>query len=326
VNAFLSPLLRLRWPGPAALTGVGAGLWVATIPWTGFDPFDTRWAKALLMLAPLVLVPLGLHLLREPWETGAPFLLWRAATVLQLPAAGTLAAAFLLPQGPLAGALALPWVLAASLMALLGLLRLKRLGLRQVSAWCPDAALVLILVGSLWALADRLDYHPLDFDPVIVLLTGIHFHYAGFVLPLIAGLTLRRSPGRVARAASLGVLAGVPLVAAGITASQLKFSPLPECFSAWWLSLAVLLVAGLQMRLAVQDGGAVGVLWATSSLCLVGTMALAALYGSRFYLPEAWLEAVAEPDRIPWMRALHGTANALGFALLGLLGWVRAGR
>jgi hypothetical protein len=43
-------------------------------------------------------------------------------------------------------------------------------------------------------------------------------------------------------------------------------------------------------------------------------MALAALYGSRAFLPVSWLD-------IPWMRALHGTANAFGFALAGLLGW-----
>ena len=43
-------------------------------------------------------------------------------------------------------------------------------------------------------------------------------------------------------------------------------------------------------------------------------MLLAALYGLRFYLPVAWLD-------IPWMRALHGSANALGFALPALLGW-----
>jgi hypothetical protein len=48
-------------------------------------------------------------------------------------------------------------------------------------------------------------------------------------------------------------------------------------------------------------------------------MLLAALYGSRFYLAVDWLD-------IPWMRALHGTANAVGFGVVGLLGWSMANR
>jgi hypothetical protein len=43
-------------------------------------------------------------------------------------------------------------------------------------------------------------------------------------------------------------------------------------------------------------------------------MFLAALYGSRQLLPLEWLT-------IPWMRALHGTVNSLGFALSALLAW-----
>ena len=38
------------------------------------------------------------------------------------------------------------------------------------------------------------------------------------------------------------------------------------------------------------------------------------LYGSRFYVDVSWLD-------IPWMRALHGSANAIGFALLGMWSW-----
>ena len=44
------------------------------------------------------------------------------------------------------------------------------------------------------------------------------------------------------------------------------------------------------------------------------TVVLALLYGCRAYFPLAWLD-------IPWMRAVHGTANALGFGLAGVLGW-----
>jgi hypothetical protein len=48
-------------------------------------------------------------------------------------------------------------------------------------------------------------------------------------------------------------------------------------------------------------------------------MALAGLYGSRTYLSIAWLD-------YPRMWAFHGTANALGFGLCGLLAWNLADR
>jgi len=48
-------------------------------------------------------------------------------------------------------------------------------------------------------------------------------------------------------------------------------------------------------------------------------MVLAGLYGTRALFPVAGLD-------IPWMRALHGSANAIGFALAGVLGWVLAER
>ena len=55
-------------------------------------------------------------------------------------------------------------------------------------------------------------------------------------------------------------------------------------------------------------------LWLVSAVCLAGSMVLAALYGSRFHYTISWLD-------IPWMRAVHGSANALGFGLAGLVGW-----
>jgi hypothetical protein len=62
-----------------------------------------------------------------------------------------------------------------------------------------------------------------------VLLTAIHFHYAGFALPLLTGLAGRALGGRIARIASLGVIAGVPLVAFGITGLSYASPPASTC-------------------------------------------------------------------------------------------------
>ncbi|HTO05065.1 MAG TPA: hypothetical protein VL069_15245, partial [Opitutus sp.] len=57
------------------------------------------------------------------------------------------------------------------------------------------------------------------------------------------------------------------------------------------------------------------VLFLLAGVSLLFGMSLAGLYASRsLILPLPWLD-------VPWMRALHGTANALGFGLCGLFAW-----
>lgn len=320
---------------------VGAALWLGFLLAVRPGPFDPAWIPALLLLAPMVLVPLGLGLLDRAEPSGAagepgggrsvpvrslglPARFFRLAVRLQLPAAGLLAVAHLLRQGPLAAALALPWLAVAGLLALTGLLRIgcriRRRGVRPLAPFVADAGLVYLAVGAAWAVADRLGFRPLDFSAIIVVLTAVHFHYAGFVLPVVTGLAARRLGGPVAGLAGIGVIAAVPLVAVGITATQLGLGPEIEALAAWVMATAGVLVAGLHLRLAFGSGapGTARALWGVAALSLLGSMILAALYGARFHVP-----AVRGLD-IAWMQALHGAANAVGFGLCGLLGWARA--
>ena len=46
-------------------------------------------------------------------------------------------------------------------------------------------------IGAGWLVLYRLGVRPLGFADVIVLLTGVHFHYTGFVLPIVAGMVGR---------------------------------------------------------------------------------------------------------------------------------------
>ena len=196
-------------------------------------------------------------------------------------------------------------------------MRLLGRGSRPLWALGVDAGLVYLAVGAAWAVSDRLGFRPLDFAAVIVTLTAVHFHYAGFMLPIVAGHLLRRSPGAAARVAVVGVVAGVPLLAAGITATQLGLGPWFETVAAWIVAAAGVLVAGLHLRLALRAEAprAARSLWAAAGLALLAGMLLAALYGSRFLVPAArWLD-------IAWMQFLHGAANTFGFALPALLGW-----
>jgi hypothetical protein len=311
--ARLLRLLRLTRHSATA----GAVVWVVALAVVHPVPVAVEWGHLLLLLAPLVLVPLGMRLLTTGLLSPDNRLL-TLASIVQLPAALLLGGAYLLEQGIVAGVLAMPWLLVTGLLALAGAARL----FRRRPPWAEaglDAALLFLPVGAIWVVADRYGERPLDFDPVIVLLTGIHFHYAGFVLPLAAGLAGRRRPGWIARLATTLIVAGVPLTAVGITASQLGAGGALECAAAWVMAAGGTLAGVLHLRLAAARTAptAARLLWGLAGLALVFGMTLAALYGTRFYLPIAWLD-------VPWMRALHGSANALGFALAALGGWVLA--
>lgn len=305
--------LRLR-------LSLGALLWLAHLLLVRPTPFDPTWPHALLLLAALVLVPLGLALADRPPDGGDRSrsdrpLRWAAAG--QLPAAALLAAAYSLGQGPVAAVLALPWLAVAALVALAGLLRFREQGLRPLAHVVTDGGMVFLLVGAAWAVADRLGYRPLDFPAVIVLLTAVHFHFAGFVLPVVTGLAIRHTGGLTATLAGWGVIFGVPAVAVGITESRLGLGTGVEAVAAWVMAAASIFVAYLHFRLTLQPRwpAAASGLWAFAGLSLVGSMAFAALYGSRFLLPNVgWLD-------IAWMQALHGAANAIGFGAAALAAW-----
>jgi hypothetical protein len=210
-----------------------------------------------------------------------------------------------------------------TLLAATGVMRTLRHGFaRPLDRLCTDAALMFSLVGGLWTLADRLGIRPLGFDPSIVALTAVHFHYAGVLLPLFTGLTARQMPeSRFVARAAVGVVLGVPAVAVGITFSQLGWGFGLETAAGLALALAGAIVAIMHVRLATEPEftPTTRALLAVAGVALFFGMVFAALYAIRFQAsPLPWLA-------IPQMRAIHGTLNALGFGLCGVLGW-RAAR
>lgn len=299
---------------------VGGAVWILAVAVWHPAPRDAPWGVCLFLLSPLVLIPLGLSLAAADPER-LPANLWRWAVRTQPLTALLLLAAFLLPAGPLAAALTLPWLATTALIALSGLARAWNRRFWPLETLCVDAGLAYLVVGGVWAAIARSGARPLNFEPVIVLLTAIHFHHAGFVLPILTGLAARRLGGPLARATAVGVVVGMAAVALGVTLTYLHGPRLVETASVWLLALSGLLAAGLHARLAASAGlsAPVGALWALAALSLAFSMILAALYGTRHYAPLEWLD-------IPWMRALHGTANGLGFGLAGMLAWTLANR
>ncbi|MEX0659666.1 MAG: YndJ family transporter [Egibacteraceae bacterium] len=267
----------------------------------------------LLALAPLVVVPLGFALPRPAGPTAWSRLLAVAQPVGALAVAGAL----LLPTGGLAAAMAGVWV-GVCLFA----------GADEITVWwrrrsraVPDIARLggfgYLCVGATWLVLDRLGVRPLDLPAEIVELTAVHFHYAGFAAALMAGTatalasTAGRSPASVA---TLLVLAGAPVVAAGFAA----FGPL-QIAGAVLLTVGLLTLAWVTVRSIVPNLLDQPARWllTVSSLAVVVPMLLAVQWavGHNYGTP-----ALPIPD----MALFHGSLNAFGFTLCGLLGWLRA--
>ncbi len=313
---------------------------VGTLAWLGVIGVrrprlsSEEWGESLLLFAALVLFPLALRLAadrdgqdRDEQTSGVSsgrLVLWTWVSRLQLPAALLLAAAYLRKPDDIAVALSLPWLLLLSATALAGTCRLLTHRRWFSAQACVDIALIYPVVGGVWVMVDRAGLRPLDFDAVIVRLTAVHFHYAGFMLPLLTGLATARLTSPLLPSLNFAVIAGVPLVAAGITCTQLGYSPILEVASALWLALAAAGVGWLYLSLASSKEWPriARLLWTIAGATLLASMTLAGLYGLRAILPPTTIEWLT----IPRMQAVHGTANAFGFSLLGAAGWFAATR
>jgi hypothetical protein len=270
----------------------------------------------LLLLAPFVIVPLGLQLV----PIGGP----RARRVLKaaryLQPAGAMAAlvSFLIPTGPLAGMVALGWLLACGVISLSGLIELIEQRSLRPRFLVPAAALAYLSVGAGWLVVSRAGIRPLGFAPAIVELTGVHFHYAGFAAALLGALVIVGVQDwslpirRLATAAGLLIVAGVPITAAGIATASGFLTVLGPTF----LASGVLTIAGLTAFVIAptrEPAIARWFLW-TSSAAVLLPMLLGVDYatGRVFPIPSLGLREMA---------LIHGDLNAIGFSLAGLVGW-----
>jgi hypothetical protein len=262
----------------------------------------------LFLVGPLVVVPLGLWLIPSPAAARAGRLL-RLARLAALPAGLLLAAAFLSEPGPVPGLLAVPWLATATVAALAASLggieairdhRFLQAG-TQHAVW---ASLAFLAVAAGNALADRLGVQPFGFAPVIILLTAVHFTFAGFVLVIVGTLAHAAAPTRLAAAGVAGVILGIPVTAVGffgVEAAALGGALLVAAGGA--------AIGGTLLRLAATDSDP-RVRWlrrlAGASLML--SMPLAVVYAVGAAVGTTWLD-------LPTMARTHGALNVVGFAL-----------
>jgi hypothetical protein len=201
-------------PSTARISAVvGAFVWSVLLFIRTSPSYETELIVKILLLGVLVIVPLGLALAAKPDGTGQHFLVYRLAIIAQPIGAVAVILSFFIQQGIAAALLASLWLVVTALVALFGLWRLLFGGQVSAHELCLGAGLIYLPVGGVSLLFARFGAHPLGFGDTIVLLTAVHFHFAGFAAPLIAGLAGRAlNPGSAARPvfrlAAVGVIAG----------------------------------------------------------------------------------------------------------------------
>lgn len=303
-----------RW----AMLRIASGIlvWCLFLGWVQPTPFEWRWAAAMLLLAVLLLVPMLLELLGREHQRLSECWSWGGLRQIHAPAALCLCISFLLPPNWFAGLLSLPWLFFTFCLAFLGFWRLWVRGVSLAPELAFDSGFVLILVGGLWSTAFRFGVRPAGFADIIVLLTAVHFHFAGFVLPLLTSLVSARVPFRLAQAAVFLVVVPVPLVAVGIVSSHLQGPAWLEAVAACAMASGGLLIACLHISLGFTALAhwSSRLLWGIAGFSLLCGMVLASLYGLRHFV-------VLEGLDLSRMWAFHGSLNALGFGLCGVSGW-----
>jgi hypothetical protein len=313
----------LRWPLVGFLIWGGACL----LPLDGDGVL--WWAGRFVLLAALVWLPLALRQIEPPTLT--PVAAWVQA--LQPWCALLLIASFVARAGVVAALLATPWALWTALLGLRGLLRLREHPPRAVDELCLSLGMLALPVGGLWLLAARADLPVLGFVAPFTLLTGMHFHYAGLLLPTVVGLAGRllgpceskatdaitdrgRGAGgdawRLYRVLAPAACLGVWLVAVGITLGGLAEAIAGTLFATAFACLGAVLLLSVPARVLDRPAR---ILLTLALLATWPAMALAALYAlSRIGRASVGLET---------MVLLHGPLLAVVFVGGGLLAMAR---
>jgi YndJ-like protein len=288
----------------------GAIVWAALVLLSLIPGIHLGIIEVLFLLAPWIIVPLGIYLISGPIHL-------LTSTFLRcglLPAAALATLSFFIPNRILSARCALGWMVICAAVAIDGLIRMVHTRGKSLSQICFAVGEGYLLVAGAWLVASRAGIQLIGFREPIVLLTAVHFHFAGFASAVLAGLAqerLRDQPvQKLLRPALLAVVLGP-----GILGLAFLFGP------KWKLLAALLIVVGQiglavgMIRVGITAKGQSGRwLLLIAGGCVAVGMVLSAVWAIGEYPLQAFVN-------IAQMAKYHGVLNALGFVLCGMLGW-----
>jgi hypothetical protein len=310
----MHPRTGISWTAVTSL--LGAALWATIAILAGGHHAPLSIIELLFLLAPLVIVPLGLEL---SWAVTEPpsSLIHLSLRALQPIAAAAAVVSLWLPPGPVAALLAGVWLLLCTMLALARAADLRSAG-TQLSSFVVCLAYVDLVIGGGWFLVSRAELHPMGFQEPIILLTAVHFHYSGFATAVIGATALRQFDRRGPETASLRSIVRLSVLLPFALAAGITFSRVLRLIAAIALSLSVAAFAGVQCWCARKlKNRTARVYLGVALVAALAAFSLAGVYAVRDYLGRDWLT-------MPRMATSHGVLNGLGFVLSSILAWLIA--
>lgn len=274
-------------------------------------PLEIRAVEICVAFAALVVVPVALPLVERAHRDGRRSAHLTGVRRLTWVAAPAFAAAMLLRPHPLAGALAVPWMIVAALLAAYGVRRFLERSRKRVEETIVDLGLLYLPVGAAWGWVAASGGVLLGFSGSQALLTAAHFHYAGFGACVVVGALGRALGARWRVTYTLVAVthaASVALVAIGITVSRTL-----EAAASFVLAIAFV-VTGIVLLLPARRAihGVAGVLLAIAGTTTFCSGALA------FHFALEGFDVLDE-GRLARMVWLHGVLNTFGFVFASLV-------
>jgi hypothetical protein len=289
---------------------IGAAVWVA-LALASFSPrVHLGIIEVLFLLGPWIVVPLGADLVSGAENSKSI----AVRDWVLIAAAALTTASFFLDNRIVAAWFASSWFLVCAAFAGDGLRRFVMSGTKSFTQFCFAAGEGYLLVAGAWLVASRAGIQLLAFREPIVLLTAVHFHFAGFASAVLAGLTyerFRESRWKVfLRVGLLAVVCGP-----GILGLAFLLGPKWKLVAALLIALGQLGLAGAMagVGIAAKNGSGRWLFFVAGGSVAAG-MILAAVWAIGEYPLQAFLN-------IRQMAEFHGVLNAVGFVVCGLIGW-----
>jgi len=299
------------FPSGARMAIAGGVTWSILAVAAALNVFPFSIFELLFLLAPWVVVPLSLSLVPRTSSSGLFRITVTLVRYLIFPGAILTTASFLLPAGRVAGALVSLWLIVCMALALDGLDRFIRTRLGSFQEFCFAVGEGYALVGTMWLLASRLGMQPMGFYEPIVLLTAIHFHYAGLMAAILAGLVACWMRTSLALRITLSCAALGP----GLLGLAFLAGPKLKLAAVGVMVIGECGIAIGTFRIGLAEAGSIGGrLLLAGGACVIFGMALAAIWAAGEYPLHAFVN-------LEQMARYHGVLNSIGFGLCSLVGW-----
>lgn len=267
---------------------------------------DISVAEALVLLSILFFVP-GIFpfVFRQSPVRAAQFMEY--GLIQWYPAAAFFAVLALVTE---VGGFALIWWMYTVFIALYAIFRLWETKIHRIEETSVLFGLIYLAGGGFWFFAYAAHLQIMQFGPLIILLTAVHFHYSAFLIPIFNGLLGRtiRKHRMLYSWITWVILLSPLLIALGITYSKtLDVIAVSIYMAAIYLHAFLVFTAAFRTKTGTF-------LIRLSSAVLMITIAFSMIYSFGVFRQEVTLTI----NQMIW---IHGFVNAFGVILPTLIGW-----